>query len=123
MWRIPFCPSIKRASFLSHSLDEEDEVKVVKKALIAHLDLDPKVTLGVLCDQLTPPEDNMEEDDAFLRDRLRSLVVYFLTDEAKRSIVRHATPKSEVEAVFINGLLTVSFSYLVIESFRHLTSQ
>ncbi|KAJ7633475.1 hypothetical protein DFH06DRAFT_693041 [Mycena polygramma] len=87
--------------------DEPDEVVVVKQALIAHLDLDPRVTLGVLCDQIMPAADSLvDPDELYMRDRLRTLVLAFLAGEAKEAIVeRHAVPHSEAEGVFVEGLL------------------
>ncbi|KAJ6594591.1 hypothetical protein B0H19DRAFT_1096158 [Mycena capillaripes] len=87
--------------------DEPDEVVVVKQALIAHLNLDPRVTLGVLCDQIMPAaEATVDPDELYMRDRLRTLVLAFLTGEAKEAIVeRHAVPDSEAEDVFVAGLL------------------
>ncbi|KAJ7252107.1 hypothetical protein B0H12DRAFT_624426 [Mycena haematopus] len=87
--------------------DEPDEVIVVKQALIAHLDLDSRVTLGVLCDQVMPAEASMvDPDELYMRDRLRTLVLAFLTGEAKEAIIeRHALPKSEGEGVLVEGLL------------------
>lgn len=88
--------------------DEPDEVVVVKKALTEHLDMDPRVTLGVLCDQIAPLDEPMDEEEQNIRDHLRSLVLSFLSGEAKRAIVeRHAVPGSGAEEVLINGLLTV----------------
>ena len=90
-------------------IDEPDEVTVVKKALTEHLDMDPKVTLGVLCDQVSPPDESMDEEEQAIRDRLRFLVLSFLTGEAKRAIVeRHAMPSSVAEGVLTNSLLAVS---------------
>ncbi|KAJ7090917.1 hypothetical protein B0H15DRAFT_249294 [Mycena belliarum] len=88
--------------------DEPDEVVVVKQALIAHLNLDPRVTLGVLCDQIMPATDvPADPDELYMRDRLRALVLAFLTGEARQVIVdRHAVPDSEAEHVLIDGLLT-----------------
>lgn len=81
----------------------------MKKALIEHLDMDPKITLGVLCDQIVPPDDSMEEEETSVRDRLRFLVLSFLTGEAKRAIVeRHALPGNEAEELLIESLLVVS---------------
>ncbi|KAH9016721.1 hypothetical protein EDB84DRAFT_1523712, partial [Lactarius hengduanensis] len=57
------------------------EVAVVKMVLIQHLELDSKVTLGVLCDQIVPPEDPMEEEDKTIRERLEALVVAFLAQD------------------------------------------
>ncbi|TFK44662.1 apoptosis inhibitory protein 5-domain-containing protein [Crucibulum laeve] len=87
--------------------DEPREVVVVKKALVAHLDMDPKITLSVLCDQIIPPDDIIDEEEKAIRDYLRSLVISFLTTEAKRAIVeRHALRDSEAEEVIINGALS-----------------
>ncbi|KAJ7141110.1 hypothetical protein C8R44DRAFT_692909 [Mycena epipterygia] len=88
--------------------DEPDEVVVVKQALIAHLNLDPRVTLGVLCDQIMPAvEATADPDEIYMRDRLRTLVLAFLTGEAKQVIVeRHALPGTDAEDVLIDGLLT-----------------
>ncbi|KAJ6538779.1 hypothetical protein DFH09DRAFT_1176215 [Mycena vulgaris] len=86
--------------------DEPDEVVVVKQALIAHLNLDPRVTLGVLCDQIMPAEASADPDELYMRDRLRTLVLAFLTGEARQVIVeRHAVPDSEAEHVLVDGLL------------------
>ncbi|KAL0956935.1 hypothetical protein HGRIS_003037 [Hohenbuehelia grisea] len=79
--------------------DEPDEVLVVKQALVEHLDLDARITMTVLCDQINPPDDLMDEDEIVLRDRLRSLVLAFLTGMAKRAVIRHASPASETEEV------------------------
>ena len=88
--------------------DEPDEVGVVKKALVEHLDMDPFVTLGVLCDQIVPPEEPTDDEEQQIRDRLRSLVISFLTGEAKRTILRHASrPGSDVEDVLVDELLVV----------------
>lgn len=86
---------------------------MVKKALIEHLDMDPRVTLGVLCDQVTPPEELMDEEEQGIRDRLRSLVLSFLTGEAKRAVERHALPGSAAEDVLITCLLEVSYHHFL----------
>ncbi|KAJ7579463.1 hypothetical protein C8J56DRAFT_897307 [Mycena floridula] len=67
--------------------DKEAEVKVVKKTLV-----------------ITPA--NAESiDDTALPDRLRSLVIAFMTNEA-RTIIRHAgaTPESASETMLITGI-------------------
>ncbi|KAF8993681.1 hypothetical protein BDQ17DRAFT_1252511 [Cyathus striatus] len=84
--------------------DEPDEVLIVKKALIEHMDMDPKVTLSVLCDQILPADECANNEEQVMRDRLRSLVLTFLTGEAKRSILRHAMPGSDAEAIVVEGL-------------------
>ncbi|TFY82398.1 hypothetical protein EWM64_g1610 [Hericium alpestre] len=86
--------------------DEPDEVTVVKKALTEHLDMDSKVTLGVLCDQIVSVDEAMDDEDREIRERLRSLVLAFMSLEAKRAIItRHANqPGNEQEQVLVNGL-------------------
>ncbi|KAI8992938.1 hypothetical protein BD414DRAFT_514013 [Trametes punicea] len=86
--------------------DEPEEVTFVKRALTQHLDMDPSVTLGVLCDQIVPPDEPLDEEEQSIRDRLRSLVIAFLAGEARRSLVeRHAsTPGSPAEEVLVSGL-------------------
>jgi hypothetical protein len=97
-------------AFLCLISDEPDEVEFVKKALAEHLDLDPQVTLGVLCDQIVPMGEAADEEEQNIRDRLRALVISFLTGRAKRAIVeRHASkPGSEAEQVLVGGLTLVS---------------
>ncbi|KAH9024734.1 hypothetical protein EDB85DRAFT_1986153 [Lactarius pseudohatsudake] len=41
-------------------IDEPEEVAVIKMVLIQHLELNSKVSLGVLCDQIVPPDDLMD---------------------------------------------------------------
>ncbi|KAH8993434.1 hypothetical protein EDB92DRAFT_2086336, partial [Lactarius akahatsu] len=67
--------------------DEPEEVAVVRMALIQHLELDSKVTLGILCDQLVPPDDPMEDEDKTIRERLRALVVVFLAQDAREPLL------------------------------------
>ena len=96
----------------SGMLDEPDEVFVVKKALVEHLDMDPKVTLSVLCDQLAPPEEDMDEEEQTIRVRLRSLVLFFLTGEAKRALVeKHALPGSPAEDILLHTALLVRHAH------------
>lgn len=92
-----------------YAIDEPDEVIVVKKALAEHLDMDSKVTLGVLCDQIVPGGEPMDSEDKAIRDRLRTIVLAFIAGEAKRAIVeRHASQAgSEQEQIIISGLFKV----------------
>lgn len=70
--------------------------------------MDPRITLGVLCDQILPPEEPLDEEEQSIRVRLRSLVLSFLAGEAKRAIVeRHAIAGSDAEDVLVSGLLAV----------------
>ncbi len=82
---------------------------VVKRALTQHLDMDPVVTLGVLCDQIVPSDEPLDDEEQSIRDRLRSLVLAFLTGEAKRPLVeRHAnTVESPAEQILVSGLFKV----------------
>jgi hypothetical protein len=107
-----FLPLPRTSSY--QALDEPDEVVIVKKALASHLDMDSKVTLGVLCDQIVPEGAPADEDERITRERLRSLVLSFICGEAKRSIVeRHASQLgSEQEKVLIDGLVKVNATFL-----------
>ena len=53
-------------------IDEPAEVAVVEKQLLEHLDLDPTVTFNVLCDQVVPTDDSLDDEDQAVRDRLRA---------------------------------------------------
>ncbi|KAG2095510.1 hypothetical protein BD769DRAFT_1516823 [Suillus cothurnatus] len=88
--------------------DEPEEVSVVKTALCDHLDMDPGVTLGVLCDQIIPPEYTIDEEEQQIRDRLRSLVIAFLKVDAAEAIIRKytKTPGTDTENVLVGQLLT-----------------
>ncbi|KAH9026559.1 hypothetical protein EDB84DRAFT_337845 [Lactarius hengduanensis] len=52
-----------------------------------HLELDSKVTLGILCDQIVPPDDPMDNEDKTIRERLRALVVAFLAQDARKPLL------------------------------------
>lgn len=71
--------------------------------------MDPAVTLGVLCDQIVPPDEPIDDEEQVIRDRLRLLVLSFITGDAKRAIVeRHtSSPGSAAEEVLVSGLLKV----------------
>ncbi|KAG6874454.1 hypothetical protein C0995_010362 [Termitomyces sp. Mi166 len=88
--------------------DERDEVEIVKNALLEHLEMDAKVTLGVFCDQMAPLDESMDDEEKEIRDRLRKVVLKFLTQDARKVIVeRHAVPGSEAEETLIDNLLAV----------------
>lgn len=88
-------------------VDEPEEVEVVKSALLEHLEMDPRGTLGVLCDQLTSVDSDMDEDERTMRERLRYLVSAFLTDEALQPIVRLSRTDPSLEAEFLSSLFGV----------------
>ena len=82
---------------------------VVKRALTQHLDMDPVITIGVLCDQIIPPDESLDDEEQVIRDRLRSLVLAFLAGEAKRPLIdRHANALgTPAEEVLVSGLFKV----------------
>lgn len=81
----------------------------MKRALTQHLDMDPIVTIGVLCDQVIPSDEPLDEEEQAIRDRLRSLVLAFLAGEAKRPLVeRHANAfGTPTEQLLVSGLFKV----------------
>lgn len=102
----PILPTVIDVS-QSIVLDEPEEVKVVKSALLEHLEMDPKGTLGVLYDQLTSVDNDMDEDERSMRERLRYLVSAFLTDEALQPIARLSRTDATLEPEFLQHLLGV----------------
>ncbi|KAH9026575.1 hypothetical protein EDB84DRAFT_339675 [Lactarius hengduanensis] len=48
---------------------------------------DSEVTLGVLCDQIEPSDDSMEDEDKTIRERLRALVAAFLAQDAQKHLL------------------------------------
>jgi hypothetical protein len=74
--------------------------------------LDSKVTLSVLCDQVVPPDDPVEDEDKVIRERLRALVVVFLAEEARKPLLRQLQGQgdsgAEQEQALIDTLLKVT---------------
>jgi hypothetical protein len=83
----------------------------VKTALIRHIELDSKVTLGVLCDQIVPPDDPVEDEDRAIRERLRGLVVAFLAEDARGPLLARLRSQGdngvEQEQTLVDTLLKV----------------
>ncbi|KAH9020863.1 hypothetical protein EDB85DRAFT_507758 [Lactarius pseudohatsudake] len=52
-----------------------------------HLELDSKVTLGVLCDQIVSPDDPTEDEDKTIRERPEALVVAFLAQDPRKPLL------------------------------------
>jgi len=70
--------------------------------------MDPPVTLGVLCDQIVPPEEDLDDDERQTRERLRSLVLSFLATDAMNAIQKYTDPPgSEAEHVLVAQLTWV----------------
>ena len=102
--RIALCDHLR----LTEAIDEPDEVTVVEGQLLEHLDLDPTVTINVLCDQVVPTEEEVDEEEKAVRDHLRALVLDFMKGRAKRGIVRNANAqKSQPEVALVNRMLNV----------------
>jgi len=81
---------------------------VVRKALVEHLQLDSRVTLGVFCDQVVLSDEPMDEEESQMRVRLRTLVLDFVANEVKKDQWRKlAIPGSDAEEVLIAGLMQV----------------
>ena len=87
--------------------DDEQEVVVVKRALQEHVDLDPSGTIDVLCSQCAFDPSSLDEEERVLRERIRVLIVNFLSEKFRTCIVR-AVEKREVEDALLAGLKVVS---------------
>ena len=70
--------------------------------------MDAATTLGVLCDQVLPLEDPADDEEQVMRERLRTLVLVYLSEDAKRGIIeRHANSQNSAEEVLVSNLLKV----------------
>jgi hypothetical protein len=100
---------------------------VVKTAIIQHLELDSKITLSVLCDQIVPPDEPIEGDDKVTRERLRTLVVAFLAEDARRPLLIKLQGQGdscvEQEQALIDTLLKVTDPLFLINSLSALTRE
>lgn len=87
--------------------DEPEELAVVKIALLKHLDMDPPGVLGVMCEHIVFPEDDLDESERQTKERLRPLVLSFLSSDALGAIVEKHTnpPGSEAEQMLVSQLL------------------
>ncbi|KAJ4494450.1 hypothetical protein C8R41DRAFT_305982 [Lentinula lateritia] len=87
--------------------DDPNEVAMVRKALVDHLQFDSRVTLGVLCDQVVPPDDLADPEELAMRNSLRTLVLSFVIGELKKGqLIRYMAPGSEAEDTLVNGLIS-----------------
>ncbi len=75
----------------------------------------PSVTLGVLFDQIVPADDSMDQEEIAIRERLRGLVLAFMTNEAKETI--NQNPKLNNQ--FAEGLTLVRYSCHLSSSVTH----
>lgn len=70
--------------------------------------MDPPATLGVLCDQIVPPDEDLDDDERQTRERLRSLVLSFLATDSVTAIQKYTDPPgSEAEHILVSQLLVV----------------
>jgi hypothetical protein len=93
---------------LKQIIEDTGEVGVVKQALVEHLNMDFKITISVLCDQIIPRGDILDEEEVSIRERLRFLVLAFMTQEAKKTICeRQFVPGDAAESVLYDGLFAV----------------
>lgn len=70
--------------------------------------MDFKITISVLCDQIIPRDDVSDEEEVSIRERLRFLVLAFMTGEAKSAICeRQFLPGDAAESVLYDGLFAV----------------
>ena len=79
----------------------------MKRALQEHVDLDPLGTIEILSDQCAASRDEVDEDEANVRERIRALVLQFLSEKFRVCIARVAE-KREVEQALIKGMQRVS---------------
>ena len=84
--------------------------------LVKHLDMNPTVTLNVLCDQVVPTEEDMNEEEQAVRDHLRSLVIEFMKGRAKQNIIRHSTaePADPIVNLLFDRVVAVSTQRLLV---------
>jgi hypothetical protein len=98
--------------FVLFSSDEPAEVAVVKTAIIQHLELDSKIAPSVLCDQVVPPDDPMEDKDKATWERPPTLVVAFFAEDARRHLLTKLQGQGdscvEQEQVLTDTLLKVT---------------
>ncbi|KAJ2918038.1 hypothetical protein MD484_g2373, partial [Candolleomyces efflorescens] len=103
-----FFPVFVHQPILSFMTDERSEVDVVEKALLEHIELDARVTLGVLCEQTAPVDSSLDEEERDIRDKLRLTVFIFLITGALPSIRRYAKPNSPLEDLMLDSLIGVA---------------
>ena len=81
----------------------------------------PIITIGVLCDQLTSLDELTDDEDQLLRDRLRTLVLGFLSERMKKILTfTKDEPGSEPENVLVDGVIKVQESCVSSVSANHL---
>lgn len=96
-------------------LDEPEELAVVKTALLRHLDMDPPGVLGVMCEHVVFPEDDLDESERQAKEGLRPLVLSFLSNDALGAIVQKYVnpPGCEAEKTLVSQLLLVRLSFIL----------
>ena len=98
----------------SVALDDQTEASVVKSALIQHILIDPPKAIKVLCDQCVVDEEGIDEEERSIRNKFRSLVLRFLSEDAKGKVAEVLKARKyhdAVEGVLFEGLSKVSFLF------------
>lgn len=99
---------LSRISNFNHYADDQEEVAVVKRAILDHINMDPDRSLQVLCDQCVFELDGLDEEEKGLRSRLRTLVIVFLANDAKTMIERVVKAKElKADEILFKGLVNV----------------
>lgn len=98
-YRPSFCPVVQD-SFVEET-DDPDEIIHIRQGLEQHLAIDPSVTMGVLCDQLS-----WTEDEQGNREQLRTLVLEFLAGTTRPLDI--ATVRSS-DKILVDGIINVGF--------------
>jgi hypothetical protein len=57
------------------------------RLIVQHLELGSKITLSILCDQIIPADDPMEDEDKVIREQLPTLVVAFFLEDLRRPLL------------------------------------
>lgn len=100
--------NVSPLSNLTQISEDAREVAVVKQALVEHLVMDFRITISVLCDQIIPRDDISDEEEVSIRERLRFLVLEFMTKEAKNTICERQSPPGDAgESALYDGLFAV----------------
>lgn len=81
--------------------DDPEEIIHIRQGLEQHLAIDPSVTMGVLCDQLS-----WIEDEQGNREQLRTLVLEFLAGTVRPLNI--AAIRSS-DKILVEGIINVSF--------------
>jgi hypothetical protein len=97
-------------------IEEPNELRKIKNALLQHYDTDPFATCQVLLDScMSSP--NATEDERAHRGHLRELVISFLLEQEtiRKTLLLHVLRSDHASEQVIDGLLKVIFAMAVPE--------